>query len=413
MRGPLDVAIAGGGPAGALAALVLSRAGARVRIFDRARFPRHKLCGDTVNPGALAVLVRLGMADVAGALPVEGMLVTGERGVRIAGRYPDGMTGRAIQRRELDYALLMAAVRAGAQLDDEVLVRGATVTGNVVDGLSVATRDGATRRVNARLVIAADGRHSRVGRSLRLSWFPRAPRRWAIGAYFSDARGLTECGEMHIRRERYIGVAPLPGGLANACVVTADRRGVGNPVSFLQRVLRTEPELSERFSDARLVGRPVVLGPLAVECRGAGAPGLLLAGDAAGFIDPMTGDGLRFALRGAELAAQEALHALEHGNRDAYLRLHATRFREFRTKWRFNRILRSLAGSPAAVSLAAAAASVVPSLVEGAIRYAGDVDVARVGDAHHRSSPECRRHSFCAGGQRFEEDARIEGRRCS
>ena len=53
-----DVVIAGGGPAGALAALILARAGAKVRVFERARFPRHKLCGDTLNPGALAVLAR-------------------------------------------------------------------------------------------------------------------------------------------------------------------------------------------------------------------------------------------------------------------------------------------------------------------------------------------------------------------
>src|SRR5881628_884926 len=99
----VDVLIVGAGPAGAIAGLVLARAGARVRLVDRAAFPRDKLCGDTVNPGTLARLRDLGLGGEidARALRVDGMLVTGERGVAIAGRYPHGRSGRAIVRRDL------------------------------------------------------------------------------------------------------------------------------------------------------------------------------------------------------------------------------------------------------------------------------------------------------------------------
>src|ERR1700722_19920073 len=102
-----DVLIVGAGPAGSVAAAVLARAGARVRLIDRADFPRDKLCGDTVNPGTLAVLRRLGMAHTldASGLRIDGMYVTGE-GVAIESRYPDGLHGRALVRRELDAALL-------------------------------------------------------------------------------------------------------------------------------------------------------------------------------------------------------------------------------------------------------------------------------------------------------------------
>ena len=95
-----DVVIAGAGPAGAFAAAILARAGLRVRVFDRARFPRHKLCGDTLNPGALAVLRR--HADVATLIassdPIHGMMLTGPGGVRVRGAYGDGIAGRAITR---------------------------------------------------------------------------------------------------------------------------------------------------------------------------------------------------------------------------------------------------------------------------------------------------------------------------
>src|SRR5881628_945990 len=101
----VDVLIVGAGPAGAIAGLVLARAGARVRIVDRAAFPRDKLCRDTVNPGTLARLQELGIAEPIErcALRVDGMLVTGERGVAIEGRYPRGLSGRAIVRRDFDW----------------------------------------------------------------------------------------------------------------------------------------------------------------------------------------------------------------------------------------------------------------------------------------------------------------------
>jgi flavin-dependent dehydrogenase len=178
---------------------------------------------------------------------------------------------------------------------------------------------------------------------------------------------------MHLRTDRYIGIAPLPGGVTNACVVTADRVALREPERLLVATLRTDRMLEERFAAARMIMRPVCLGPLAVDARGPGADGLLLAGDAAGFIDPMTGDGLRFAFRGGELAALAAIDVLEHGHRDAHVRLATARRREFATKWRFNRGVRALAGSPLAMNVASRAANWMPGWLERTIQYAGDV----------------------------------------
>src|SRR5438105_3111739 len=114
-----DVLIVGAGPAGAVAATVLARAGARVRLIDRAAFPRDKLCGDTVNPGTLHALRRLGLAkpiEKAG-WRIEGMRLTGPHGIAVDGRYPGGLYGRSILRRDLDWILLEQAIAAGAQFD--------------------------------------------------------------------------------------------------------------------------------------------------------------------------------------------------------------------------------------------------------------------------------------------------------
>jgi flavin-dependent dehydrogenase len=351
-----------------------------VLVLDRARFPRDKLCGDTLNPGTLAILARLGLPAVAaGGLALDGMIVTGPRGVRVVGRYGT-QQGTSISRRRLDMALVVAAADAGAEIDEDVLVREASLDTSshqsAVAGLLVKRRDGRTRRIPARMVIAADGRYSRVGRALGLSRSAAHPRRWAIGAYFQDVEGLGTFGEMHVRRGRYIGVAPLPDGLANACAVAPGVPGP-SPAAFLREALSSDPILGERFAAARMVGNVVSLGPLGVDCSGAGAPGLLLAGDAAGFVDPMTGDGLRFAVRGGELAALEALDALSSGRvADAHVRLAHTRAREFATKWRFNRTLRLLVAYPGAVRAAGYAATLAPQMLRRAIQYAGDVHAA-------------------------------------
>jgi flavin-dependent dehydrogenase len=372
-----DVLVCGAGPAGALAAIVLARAGVRVRLIDRARFPREKLCGDTLNPGALALLRRHGLDGIADSgVPVAGMIVTGESGVRVTGTYGAGVCGRALSRATLDAALLGLAAQAGVEVEEAVVVRGPACDGNRVIGVLTAGPSGKPVAIDAPLTIAADGARSRLARGLGLARHASRPRRWAVGAYFEGVSGLTEYGEMHVRRSRYVGVAPLPGGLANACVVTADMRLAAQPEALLERALRTDDVLAERFADARRVTRTQCLGPLAVESTACGVPGLLLAGDAAGFIDPMTGDGLRLALRGAELAAIEALRVLEHGGADAHLRLARARQREFSHKWRFNKALRSLVGSPLAVRAAAIGARWAPGWIHQSIRYAGDLRVA-------------------------------------
>jgi len=373
-----DVAIAGAGPAGSLAALILARAGLRVRLFDRARFPRHKLCGDTLNPGALAVLQR--HVDVSPLIatsdPIDGMILTGPGGVTVRATYGNGVAGRAITREALDHWLVSRAIEAGVAFEEHVTVKASVIADGRVAGLTVAHSGGVATHP-ARVVIAADGRRSTVAIGRALSHQPQRPRRWAIGAYFTGVTGLTRLGEMHVRQRHYIGVAPVPGGLTNACLVIPHAAGgtpLGPPEQLLRRYLSDDALLAPRFASARAVTTTAILGPMAVEAHAAGEPGLLLAGDAAGFIDPMTGDGLHFALRGAALAAEVALDVFNGRTAidRAHVELAQNRRAAFGRKWRFNRALRSLVSSPRGVTAAAVVATIAPSLFEGIIRFAGD-----------------------------------------
>ncbi len=159
---------------------------------------------------------------------------------------------------------------------------------------------GASRELRAPVTIAADGRHSVLAFGLGLTRHPPAPRRWAIGAYATNVAETSSCGEMHIRPGHYVGVAPLPDEVTNVCLVKPLQvGGMRDPHAALQAAIAGDRDLRRRFARAEFIGAPVVLGPLAISPVAGAVPpdGLLLAGDAAGFIDPMTGDGLALRAR--------------------------------------------------------------------------------------------------------------------
>jgi flavin-dependent dehydrogenase len=367
-----------------MAALVLARAGAKVRVVERLTFPRQKLCGDTVNPGTLALFDRLGVGAAVrvAALPVSGMIVTGPGGAAVAADYPNDLQGAALRRSVLDLMLLDAAAQAGADVVEGIDVRGPMLESGRVTGIR-CTAPGGGCDMPAQLVIAADGRSSRLARGLGLVKWART-RRWAFGASFTDVAAMTSRGEMHVRSGGYVGLAALGDGLVNVCVVrelTRDSNGDRVPAAdVIRNAIEDDFGLRERFLCARQVSPVVSLGPLGIEAAAAGAAGLLLAGDAAGFIDPMTGDGLRFAVRGGELAALAALGELAAGT-PAHESLAATRRREFTGKSRFNRTLRWLTTSPRGIRATAALAACWSRPFEPLIGLAGDCGLARRGYA--------------------------------
>jgi len=316
-------------------------------------------------------------------MAITGMDITGPAGAHVSARYPSGIRGASLTRRDLDMVLLEAAMSSGASFDSGVIVRAPLITTDTsrIIGVRVAA-SGEDHDLHARVVIAADGRHSRLAFGMGLAEYAPRPKRWAFGAYSAGVQGLTTHGEMHVRPDGYIGVAPLPGDVANVCVVrdlqNIFRAQRVNQESVIDLAVRDDPVLRDRFVGARQISNVTSLGPLAVECRAAGYPGLLLAGDAAGFVDPMTGDGLRFALRGGELAAEAALRELATGAA-ACISLQAARAKEFGSKWRLNRGLRALAGSPRSVAFAARVSRRWQAPVRALVRLAGDVSLVQHG----------------------------------
>jgi len=374
--------VVGGGPAGTAAAVFLRQAGHEVVLVDEARFPRDKVCGEGVSPEAWRLLARMGADGAVRALrprPVRGMKLTAPDGTAFVGEYAGAREpGFAVRRWCLDRALLECARGAGVDVREGVRALDIVAPGGVVRGVVVEGAR-APEHLGARLVVAADGRRSVVARKLGLLREHRTLRKFAVRGYWKGVDGLTDHGEMHVTRGGYCGIAPLGGDEANVTFVLdqADLRAAGGGLAdFYLRTLERWPRIRERLERACLTSPPRAIGPLALEARRVSSPGALLVGDAAGFYDPFTGEGVTLALRSAELAAEVAHGALMSGSTD--LRLYdRLRDEATRDKFRLNRLLQRVVAWPALANAVARRLSRRPDLADRLVGIAGDFVPAR------------------------------------
>ena len=372
----------GGGPAGTAAAVFLRQLGHEVVLVDEARFPRDKVCGEGVSPEAWRLLGRMGAEAAVRALrprPVRGMKLTAPDGTAFRGEYTGAREpGFAVRRWCLDRALLDCARAAGVEVHEGVRARDIARHDGIVRGVAVES-DGAIERLEARLVVAADGRRSVIARKLGLLREHRTLRKFAVRGYWKGVEGLTDHGEMHVIRGGYCGIAPLGDEEANITFVLdqAEMGGAGGGLAdFYLRTLERWPRVRERLGRASLTSPPRAIGPLALEARRVSAPGAVLVGDAAGFYDPFTGEGVTLALRGAEIAAEVAHRALANGATD--LRLYDRRRDDAtRDKFRLNRLLQRIVAWPALANAVARRLSGRPDLADRLVGIAGDFVPAR------------------------------------
>lgn len=321
-RAAWDAIVVGAGPAGSATALRLARAGRRVLLLDRARFPRDKPCSEYASPEAVRQLAALGVIDAVeahGTTALTGSSVTGARGGGITGRFdaaggaPFRPTGLALPRLLLDATLVQAAREAGVTVQEGARVRHLARDRDGMMTVALGHEGGGhPEMLTARVIVGADGLRSTVARAAGLRRQGRL-RRTAFVAHVAGVTGLARQAELHVGRAGYVGLNPLTADVANvALVVPADRArdARGDVPSFMAQALASLPGVRGRVDLDRTVREILVTGPFDASCRHSTADGLLLVGDAADFFDPFTGEGIWSALTGAELAASTLHDAL-------------------------------------------------------------------------------------------------------
>lgn len=380
-----DVAIVGGGPAGAITAILLARAGLDVLVLERAAAPRWRACGVFTSPAAVIALRRLsleGLDLAAIARPIPAMRVETHRGTTFRMTY--GGTGFladsavGLDRPRLDQQLLEAARAAGAGVR-----LGAQVEGIEFGRASARLRVRGTREpVEARLVVGADGLRSVVARDAGVTRRPMMQPRVGLTFHLSDPFGdEPHDARMTVIDDGYIGLAPVPGGRLNVGIVLGPSwrrelrrtRAADIARDVVERVPRHgQPPLEWRPADA-IAGA----WPLGHQVARRAGDDWLLVGDAAGFLDPFTGEGIHRAIVSAELGASAVASAISTSSSEP-LRAYDRSIRAaFGMKDRVTQVVQAFLGLPPAFEYAARRLASRPHVRETLGLVIGDLLPAR------------------------------------
>jgi menaquinone-9 beta-reductase len=382
----VDVVVVGAGPAGTATAILMAERGLTVVLLDKAGFPRPKICGEYLSPEVARMLDRLGIlkeVDAAGAQPLRGMRLVAPDGTVIPATYPTTGPWRgyrdhamAIPREIFDRILLDHARSLPVDVRERHRVTGLRIDGDLVTGVEGADAEGRSFEVRSRLVVGADGRTSIVARSLGLVR-PHRLKRLALIQDVEGLDGFEQMGEIYVDPPDYSILNPVAPGLVNLSLVVPlshARPFRGRLETFFHARLKQLRHLIPRLERMRPLGRLMAMGPLAYRVKEPRHGGVLLVGDAAGFYDPFTGEGLYTALRSAELLAEVSHAALARGDVSArVLGAYAeARRRVLRDKDRATRVLQFIIARRRLADRVAHALARRPALLDLLVGVIGD-----------------------------------------
>jgi menaquinone-9 beta-reductase len=398
-----DVIVVGAGPAGSTAAYYLAQAGLNVLLIEKARFPREKVCGDGLTPRAVKALVAMGVdvSEQSGWLRNKGLRVIGG-GMRLELDWPElgNFPGYGLvrTRASLDEQLARRAQAAGAKL-----LEGTTVTGPVLDddgrivGVETTPQAGRTS-CRARVIVAADGNSSRLSVAMGLRKRDDRPMGVAVRTYYTSPRDKDDYLESWL--DLWDGRRLLPGygwifgmgdGTSNVglgMLNTSSAFGNTDYKALLRSWLESMPEEWGYVEENRT--EPI---------RGAALPmgfnrtphyyrGLLLAGDAAGMVNPFNGEGIAYAMESGEILARVVTQALARPTRAEADRV-LSGYQEalqaaYGRYYTLGRVFVQLLGRPGLMRYATGRGMNHPQLMRFALKLLANLSDPRDGDATDR-----------------------------
>ncbi len=342
-----DIAIVGAGPAGSTCATFCAQAGLRTLLIERENFPREKVCGDCLNPACSSVLDRLGLGQRVRALAqarlerVEFIAIDGEK---VIVDLPEKEV--AIKRSLLDELLLMRAGELGTEIREET-----TATTLSRDAIwTIETNQ--NESFCARILVGADGRNSTVARLCNLLPPPERER-IALQSHVPLPRDFGPRIVLQFLPGGYSGQSPVNDTELNLCLV-AKPRGIGALKTWAANQFALSPDHSWRS-----------ITPLTRAAVSPAHEDLFFIGDAARVVEPFTGEGIYYAMRSGELAANAILKLIRGEDRASTLREFARAFAEmYRGRLWINRLARAAVLAPRVGSLFVHAARLNPTILE-------------------------------------------------
>jgi geranylgeranyl reductase family protein len=355
-----DVAIIGGGPAGSSAAIALERKGYSVALLDKEQFPRGKLCGDFLNPISWPLLRELGVEREILARSHEKVttfrfssLFGEEAEVPLPGSGDGTVFGLGLRRFDLDYVLLKKAKSEGAR--DFQNCKPKELRRESRSWFLRFDRAGVIQELRATVLIGADGRNSWLGHHLGMTSSAAMQGR-AIGFQLrlKSSKPVSGKVEIHLFPGGYAGVVGLGDNALNLCLAV-DKVQLQHHRSLdrlLQFGLSSNPRLEAILRRGALAGEARSVYPVYFPPRRSYGDRVLLVGDAARVNEPVTGEGIYFALKSGQLAARAIDQAFRQSNFSAaQLYSYERECRSaFRTRWRINTFVRWLIYRPALLS---------------------------------------------------------------
>lgn len=298
-----DLAVIGGGPAGSAAAITGAQKGLRVLLLEGGSFPRHKVCGEFISAEAVTLLGTLLSPPNASALNTAARVSN----VRL---HADGRTARlplraaaiSLSRSQLDVSLWNSAEESGVICREKCRVKAFENDG----GEFRLYAD--NQEFCARAVVNCSGRWSELNAARGRQ--PERDQKWiGIKGHFHESDCPTTC-DLYFFPSGYCGVLSLQDG--NDGIVNAAAMVRSDAARNFEELSTLDPALKERMRSWQPVFPPITTAPLIFRDPRTSHNGALLAGDAAGFIDPFTGDGMSLAIHGG-IEAARSIHAYIRG----------------------------------------------------------------------------------------------------